>query len=213
MLRALRSQPLLVLLIWLALAVEFVAALAEGLWPVAFVALATFVLSLLPVFFAQRFGIKLPHSFLVWIVAFIFATIFLGEAFDYYERFWWWDLAMHSASALGFGLLGVLFMLMLFEGDRYAAPPRAIAFFGFCFAVTIGTVWEVFEYGMDQGFGLNMQKTGLDDTMWDLIVNAIAAGVGALAGFLHLRGRTSGAFHPMEQFIAANRKLFRRFRR
>ena len=34
----------------------------------------------------------------------------------------------------------------------------------FCTAMTVGAMWEVFEYGMDQGFGLNMQKSGLDDT-------------------------------------------------
>ena len=38
---------------------------------------------------------------------------------------------------------------MLFEGDRFAAPPSAIAFITFCVAMTVGAIWEVFEYAMD----------------------------------------------------------------
>lgn len=213
MLRTLKQQPLIVLLIWGALAFEFAAAAYEGLWPIAYLALATFVLSILPVFFARRFGIELPRVFFVWIVAFIFATIFLGEAFNYYERFWWWDVVMHSASALGFGMLGVLFMLMLFEGDRYAAPPWAVAFFAFCFAMTVGAIWEIFEYAMDQNFGLNMQKSGLDDTMWDMIVNACGAAVGAAMGFFYLKGQELGGLTaPLREFVRSNRRLFRKAR-
>ena len=209
-----RHQPKVVLAIWAALAFEFVAAVIEGIWPIAYLALATFLLSLLPTLFARRFGIRIPPFFFVWIVAFIFATIFLGEAFDYYERFWWWDAVMHSSSALGFGLLGVLFMLMLFEGDRYAAPPWAIAFFGFCFAMMIGAVWEIFEFAMDRNFGLNMQKSGLQDTMWDLILNTLGASLGALAGFLYLKGReVPGLGTALRDFVRANRHLYRKHRR
>jgi hypothetical protein len=213
MIRSLRNQPIVVLLIWAALAVEFTAALVEGRWPLAFIALATFLVSLLPVFFASRFGLKLPTSFFGAIVAFIFATIFLGEAFDFYERYWWWDIAMHSGSAIGFGLLGVLFMLMLFEGDRYAAPPWAVAFFGFCFALTIGALWEIFEFAMDRNFGLNMQKSGLVDTMTDLMVDAAGAALGAAAGFFYLKGRKLGGLtRPIADFIRANRHVFRKSR-
>jgi uncharacterized membrane protein YjdF len=213
MFRRIARQPTLVLIIWGALAVEFAAAVYEGLWPIAYLAVATFLLSLLPVFFAQRFDIRVPPVFFAWIVAFIFATIFLGEAFDYYERFWWWDIAMHSTSALGFGMLGVLFMLMLFDGDRYAAPPWAIAFFGFCFAIAVGALWEIFEFAMDQNFGLNMQKNGLHDTMWDMIVNTIGAAVGALVGFLYLKGRRIvGLSRPISEFVRENRHFFRKHR-
>lgn len=214
MIALIRRQPAVVLVIWAALAFEFVAAAIEGIWPIAYLALATFLLSLMPTVFARRFGIRIPSILFAGIVAFIFATIFLGEAFNYYERFWWWDVAMHSASALGFGMLGVLFMLMLFEGDRYAAPPWAIAFFGFCFAMTVGAVWEVFEYAMDANFGLNMQKSGLRDTMWDMIVNAGGASLGALAGFLYLKGREiPGLGAALREFVRENRHFYRKDRR
>ncbi len=210
----LRSQPIVVQVIWTVLGLAFVVALATGRWSLAFVSLSTFGLSLLPVLFQQRFGIRLPMRFFAWIVIFVFATIFLGEAFDFYNRFWWWDIALHGGSALAFGLIGFLFVFMLFEGDRYAAPAWAVAFVGFCLALSIGTVWEIFEFGMDQIFGLNMQKSGLMDTMWDLIVDTVGAGFGASVGFLYLKGQEVGGLTSvLQEFIQKNRKLFRKFRR
>ncbi|PPB81631.1 hypothetical protein LV82_00840 [Albidovulum inexpectatum] len=212
--KRLRRQPLVVQVIWAVLAVAFLAALVEFRWSLAFVSVATFGLSLLPVFFTQRFGIRLPTSFFAAIVVFVFATIFLGEAMDFYNRFWWWDIALHGGSALGFGLIGFLFMLMLFEGDRYAAPPWAVAFMGFCFALSIGALWEIFEFAMDQTFGTNMQKSGLMDTMGDLIVDTIGAAIGAMSGFAYLKGKELGGLtFFIKDFIQRNRHKFRRFRR
>lgn len=209
----LRHQPVVVRAIWAVLAVAFVAALVEARWSLAFVAAATFALSLVPVLVQRRLGIRLPVRFFGWIVVFVFATIFLGEAFDFYNRFWWWDVVLHGGSALAFGLIGFLFVFMLFEGDRYAAPAGALAFMSFCFGLTIGALWEIFEFAMDQIFGLNMQKTGLIDTMWDLIVDTVGATIGATAGYFYLQGRRLGGLtQALREFIAENRRLYRKRR-
>jgi hypothetical protein len=207
--KAWRAKPLAVQLIWTVLLVEFGVALWERQWPLAGVAAITFVLTLLPMLIVNRMNIRLPTAFLVGITFFIFATIFLGEAFDFYNRYWWWDLVMHGGSAVGFGLLGFLFVFMLFEGDRYAAPAWALALIAFSFAVTIGALWEIFEFGMDQLFGLNMQKSGLVDTMYDLIVDVVGASIGALAGYLYLKGRSMGGFTTvLHDFVERNRQHF-----
>ena len=100
---------------------------------------------------------------------------------------------------------------MLFEGDKFAAPPSAIAFITFCVAMTMGAIWEVFEFFMDQSFGLNMQKSGLLDTMWDLIVNTIGAALGATAGFFYLKRRHFGWLsYLIDKFVKANQRLFRK---
>ncbi|MDP2737167.1 MAG: hypothetical protein Q8O82_00250 [Pseudorhodobacter sp.] len=210
----LRRQPLPVLLIWAVLTVEFVLALWERQWPLAGVAVTTIVLTLMPLLLASRIGLRLPWAFVVGITTFIFATIYLGEAEGFYIRYWWWDCTLHGGSALGFGLLGYLFAFTLFEGDRYAAPAWALALLEFSFAVTIGVVWEIFEFGMDLVFGLNMQESGLNDTMGDLIVDVIGASIGAITGFFHQRGRTLGGFTAvLQQFIDRNRRFFRKFRK
>lgn len=210
----LRKQPLVAQLIWSVLLMAMIFALATGRWTLVFTSAATLVLSMAPALLAARLELRLPVPFIVFVVLFTFATLFLGEVFDFYVKYWWWDVALHGSSAVAFGMVGFLVIFYLFEGDKYAAPPWAMSFFGFCFAVTIGALWEIFEYAMDQSFGLNMQKSGLRDTMWDLIVDVIGATLGAGTGFLYLYGsRLGGPLATIEQFVTMNRRLFRKHRR
>ncbi|WP_439154100.1 hypothetical protein [Yoonia sp.] len=205
------GQNPIISFLWGVLLVTALTAIIMGRWELGFVALATFGLATAPAILASRLDIALPMPFLAATTLFIFASFFMGEAFDFYEKVWWWDLALHGASAVGFGLIGFLFVFMLFEGDRYAAPPAAMAFIAFCVAITMGSLWEVFEYLMDLSFDLNMQKTGLDDTMEDIIVNALGGAIGAFSGFIYLKGSHNGVTTGMiSQFIALNRRLYRK---
>lgn len=207
------ASPIVVLLIQAVLLLEVVTGVLTQTWPAVFVAAATLGLTFLPRRFARFFGIELPGSVLAAIVVFIFATLLLGEVADFYERFWWWDVVLHFFSALSFGAMGFLFIFMLFEGDRYAAPAWALAMLAFCVGVSIGALWEVFEFAMDQIFGMNMQKSGLVDTMWDLIVDTIGAAIGAFAGYLYLKGRQFGGLGAaMGEFVQANRRLYAKLR-
>jgi len=211
MVMKLGGQSYVVYLIWAVLAVELGVSLFNGRYSLTFIALVTLALSLAPVIFADRFHIRLPVGFFTGVVLFIFGTVYLGEAFDFYEKYWWWDILLHGGSAMGFGLIGFIFVFILFEGDRYAAPHWALAFIAFCIAISIGVVWEVFEFAMDQMFGLTMQKSGLIDTMWDLIVDIIGAAIGAASGFGYLKGREHRGLPGMiGEFVAKNRRLFRR---
>jgi uncharacterized membrane protein YjdF len=115
---------------------------------------------------------------------------------DYYERIWWWDLALHATAGLLLGLLGFLIVYALNESREVQVqmPPSFVAMFAFVFAIALGTGWEIFEFAMDQIFGLNMQKpmlgdpSGLTDTMWDMIVNAAGAAVVSFAGCWYIKG-------------------------
>ena len=208
-----RDSPALVWIIQAILIAEAATGVLTQTWPAVFVAVSTLVLTVLPRHVASLLGIALPRSMLTAIVVFIFATLFLGEVADFYERFWWWDVILHFGSALSFGLMGFLLIFMLFEGDRYAAPAWALGVLAFCVGLSIGALWEIFEFGMDQFFGLNMQKSGLVDTMWDLITDTIGAGIGAFSGFLYLKGRQVGGLgHLMDQFVAANSRFYRKLR-
>ena len=83
---------------------------------------------------------------------------------------------------------------MMFKGSQDSVPPVVFAFVTLCLAISIGAVWEVFEFVMDQLFGLNMQKSGLVDTVWDLIVNLVGGSFGSAAGFAYLKGRRDGGW-------------------
>ena len=193
------------------LGLEALVGAVRGIGPVVFVTLAALVLTFLPGHLANRVGLRLPPSFLVAIALFVMASLYLGEVYDFYNRLWWWDLALHMGSAIGFGVLGFLLIFMLFEGDRYAAPPWAIGALSFCLAITVGTLWEIFEFGMDTLFGFTMMKSGLPDTMGDLIVNAIGAALAAGAAVFYLSDVARGRLRaPFNSFIDSNRKRFRK---
>ena len=208
------DQTWLARLIWGALLAVALWAMWQWQLELAFVALATFALSLAPVFVAKWADVVVPPSFIAALVIFVGGTLFLGEVFDFYERLWWWDIAMHASSAVGFGLIGFVLVFMMFQGDRFAAPPVAVAFFAFCFAVSIGAMWEIFEFAMDQLFGFNMQKSGLRDTMSDLIVNTVGALIGAAAGFGYLKGQARGGLaQVIDEFVQRNPRFFQRWKK
>lgn len=194
----------------LLLAVEAIIAAWRGVWPAVFVTVAALALTVLPGQLASRVGLRLPPSFLAAIALFIMATLYLGEVYDFYNRFWWWDLVLHFGSAMGFGILGFLLVFMLFQGDRYAAPPWALGALSFCLAMTVGVLWEIFEYAMDTAFGFNMMKSGLPDTMGDFIVNTLGAALAAGAGVIYLLGRAGRLGAPFDLFIETNRARFRK---
>ena len=139
-------------------------------------------------------------------------SLFLGEFGDYYNRFWWWDVVLHSGSAFLLGILGFLLVYVLNEKKdvNLDLHPQFIALFAFLFAIGIGTLWEIFEFFMDQVFGLNMQKSGPVDTMWDLIVDVIGAGLIAIVGWGYIKSRETDSFLErwIREFIHKNPHLF-----
>lgn len=202
---------IIVRIIWLLLLGGAAWAVYEQNWESLFVSLAAFVLTFAPFALQRYYHIRIPVAFTSAIIVFTYATLFLGEVGDFYERYWWWDVVLHGGSAIGFGIVGFIFIFILFEGDRYAAPPLAMAWIAFSFGMTMGVIWEVFEFGMDQVFGLSMQKSGLVDTMYDLIIDAFGAALGSAAGYFYLKGRWFGGMaHLIDEFVRDNRNLFRK---
>ena len=117
------------------------------------------------------------------------------------------------------GILGFLLVYVLNENKRIDIHmrPRFVAVFAFLFAVTVGTLWEIFEFAMDQVIGTNMQKpmlgdpSGLTDTMRDMIVNTLGAlAISALGWWYMERNERSFIEVWIGRFIERNPRLFRR---
>lgn len=174
--------------------------------------LVILLITFMPVLLGKRFDVRIPHGFETMAVIFLYMSLFLGEFGDYYNRFWWWDMVLHSGSAFLLGILGFLLVYVLNEKKEINLDlkPHFVALFAFLFAVGIGTIWEIFEFFMDQVFGLNMQKSGLVDTMWDLIVDVIGAAVIAILGWGYIKTRETDSFLErfIEEFIHKNPHLF-----
>ncbi len=185
----------------------------QGRWLTATVTAAIIFVTVLPLVFRRRFDVYIPPEFEVLAVLFVYASLFLGEVHGYYARYWWWDVVLHTGSGFLLGILGFLLVYVLNERpdiDLHMRP-RFVALFAFMFSVGMGALWEIFEFAMDQLFGMNMQKSGLVDTMWDLIVDTVGALVIALLGWSYLR--TAGSDSFLERwivgFVQSNPRLFR----
>jgi len=201
--------------------VGLVLAAWEGHWFDVFIITGILLLMSIPLAFGRRLQINIPPEFELMAVVFVYASLFLGEVRGYYDRFWWWDLVLHSTSGLLLGIFGFLLVYLLNADDRIELRmrPRFVALFAFVFAVASGALWEIFEFGMDQLAGMNMQKamlgdpSGLTDTMWDMILNAIGALIVSMIGWWHMSsGRRSFIDLLIQKFILRNERLFRRGR-
>lgn len=147
----------------------------------------TFLIMMIPRTVRRYANMELPLIIEIYAVIFVYASIFLGTLQGYYDKYWWWDLALHSTSALFFGLGGFIILLGVFKEEKIKASPKTIAMFTFAFALSIGALWEIIEFTLDniQG-GTYWQDGSLFDTMTDLIVDAIGGFVSSLAGYLYL---------------------------
>lgn len=195
----------------------------EKNWMVIFVSSLTLFLTFLPLIIKRRYEINLPPELEIIIIIFLYASIFLGEVHGYYTRFWWWDSVLHFFSGMALGFAGFLILYILYKKEKLKASPLTIAIFAFCFALALGALWEIFEFGMDSFFGLDMQRSrnlenvygecdtrlGVIDTMVDLILDAIGALIASIAGYFYLK---RGGFFIFDRFVKSfekeNPKLF-----
>lgn len=211
-----RSARLAVLLVLqTVMAVELVFLVLGGQWMHVFLVVLVMAGTIAPELLRRTLPIEIPSEAQIAAILFVFASLFLGEVRDYYERFAWWDQALHGTAGLLLGLLGFLIVHVLNESRsvQMQMRPFFVALFAFAFAIAIGTIWEIFEFGMDRIFGLNMQKpvpgdpSGLTDTMWDMMVNAGGAALVSLAGWRYIRRARR---HPVDSWVG---RLLRRNRR
>jgi len=125
-----------------------------------FLCILTLLLLLFPTFLERRLNIDLPNTLEIIIMLFIFAAEILGEIREFYITYPYWDTILHTingflCAAIGFSLVD------LFNRDKHfslSLSPLFIAVMAFCFSMTIGIIWEFFEFFMDYFFLLDMQK-------------------------------------------------------
>jgi len=214
-----RVHRILVLLLLLLMVVEWIALLLDQRWLSSFLATLVIATLLSPLIFRRKMDVEIPAEFHITAVVFIFASLYLGEIQDFYHRFWWWDKVLHTSAGLLMGIVGFFLVYLLNESKRIGLhmTPIFISLFACLFAVAIGTFWEIFEFFMDQLFGFNMQTpmlsdpSGLTDTMWDMIVNAIGALIISSMGWWYLKRKQAFFVKDwIRKFIRKNPRMFNR---
>ncbi len=153
---------------------------------------------LLPGLLEHRIHLVIPSKMVILYALFLYGAIYLGEVRSFYYAIPYWDNILHFFSGSMLSALGFSFIVLLNKTDRIPVnlSPIFISAFAFCFAVTLGAVWEIYEYAMDGFMGLNMQKFALangtqlighaaiSDTMEDIIVDCISAFTISAIGYL-----------------------------
>ncbi len=161
--------------------------------------------SALPAIFERKYQIILPVEVEFALTTLIFLHFILGEAANYYNRFWWFDLVLHSSSGILIGMVGFVIIYFFLYTNRISANPIMVAVFSVSFSLAAGAIWEVFEFMMDLVFGFNMQKSGLADTMSDLIVNFLGACVVGIGVYRYLTKDEDGVIKTLvNRFIQFN---------
>ena len=132
-----------------------------------FLCILTLVLFMIPSFIEKKIKIEVPDLLQIIILLFIFAAEILGELREYYLTFPYWDAMLHTVNgflcaAIGFALIDIL---NANEKIYFNVSPIFAAVCAFCFSMTVGVLWEFFEYFMDIVFHTDMQKDDIINTV------------------------------------------------
>ena len=133
----------------------------------------TLVLFLVPVMVERVFKVNVPSLLEIIVLFFIFAAEILGEINSYYTKFALWDTMLHVttgflAAAVGLSLIVILNRRKVLGLNL---SPFFVAMFSFCFSMTIGVLWEFFEFGMDRIFLTDMQRDTIVTTISSTLLN------------------------------------------
>lgn len=153
---------------------------------------------LLPSFIEKTWRIDIPSYMHILFYIFLYCAIYLGEVHRFYYLVPYWDKILHAFSGAMLGAMGFAIVSTLNEAEKIdiRLSPGFVSLFAFCFALSVGALWEVYEYTFDGLLGLNMQKFRLEngtqligrkalgDTMEDIIVDALSALAIAVLGYI-----------------------------
>lgn len=147
--------------------VTMVLSFLRGDYSSMFLCLLTLILFLIPFWIDEKLNIDIPNVLEIIIFLFIFSAEILGEINNFYGNIPHWDTILHTlngflCAAIGFSLIDILN-----NSERFhiTLSPVFVALVAFCFSMTIGVLWEFFEFGADQLFKYDMQKDRIIQTI------------------------------------------------
>ncbi len=125
----------------------------------AFLCILSLFLFILPYILEKTFKIDFPGKLERIVFVFIFAAEILGEINNFYGTIPMWDTVLHTVSGFLCASLGFSLIYILNQKTKFMnLSPLFVALVSFCFSMTVGIAWELFEYGMDVIFKTDMQK-------------------------------------------------------
>ncbi len=138
-----------------------------------FLCALTLALFNIPYLVENWLKVDLPVVLESIILLFIFSAEILGEIGSFYTHIPWWDTMLHTLNgflmaAIGFALIDILNNSPKFH---ITMSPLFVAFVAFCFSMTVGVVWEFFEFFMDYFALTDMQKDRMVTDISSVLIN------------------------------------------
>nr|WP_326166645.1 hypothetical protein [uncultured Oscillibacter sp.] len=150
--------------------VAFVRQIMRGGYESAFYCALAYLLLYVPSWVQVKLHIELPPALEITVLCFIYAAEVLGEVNAFYVVVPHWDTMLHTLNGFLAAAVGFSMVVLLNDDERltFDLSPVFLALVAFCFSMTIGVLWEFFEFGMDMFFHTDMQR----DTVIDAIYSA-----------------------------------------
>ena len=154
--------------------VALVRQLMRGSYESAFFCILTLLLLYVPSWLQVKLHIELPPPLEITILCFIFAAEILGEVNAFYVVIPGWDTMLHTINGFLAAAVGFSLVILLNENERltFDLSPFVLALTAFCFSMTIGVLWEFFEFSMDFFFHFDMQKDTVIHNLYTVALDA-----------------------------------------
>ena len=132
-----------------------------------FLCILTLILFTVPSFIEHKLHIDVPDTLEVIILLFIYAAEILGEIRAFYIAYPHWDTMLHTINGFLCAAIGFSLVDILNREDRFSLSlsPFFMAVTAFCLSMTIGVLWEFFEFAADQILLVDMQKDQVINTI------------------------------------------------
>lgn len=138
-----------------------------------FLGILTILLFAIPDLVEKKLKVTIPIGLKTVILLFIFAAEILGEINAFYVKIPIWDTMLHTTNGFLMAAIGFATIDLFNRSERFSMKmsPFFVAFVAFCFSMTVGVLWEFFEFSMDWFFGMDMQKDWIVDAVNSVKLN------------------------------------------
>lgn len=145
----------------------------HGNWNNVFLCILTLVLFTVPTLITQKLNINLPSFLEISVYLFIYAAEILGEIQNFYGIFSHWDTMLHTLNGFLCGAIGFSLIDIINREERFhiKMSPIFISIVAFCFSMTVGVLWEFFEFTADRYLNLDMQKDRIVEVISSVEIN------------------------------------------
>lgn len=144
-----------------------------------FLGFLTLLLFSVPQFLDKKLGVTIPVGLETVIFIFIFSAEILGEINAFYVKIPIWDTMLHTTNGFLMAAIGFALIDLFNRSDKFSIKmsPYFVAFFAFCFSMTVGVLWEFFEFSMDWFFATDMQKDWILPAINSVKLNPMGANI------------------------------------